>query len=86
MLDTIALAADPYARFGLRPAAPPPTAVPPGVAAAVSTAGINEPPLWSPDHPMFWVAGLILVAVGAAGVSGAVRVGPVRVGGSAGKA
>lgn len=84
----LATMASPY-RFGLSPVprTPPPSGVAPaGVASAVHTAGIPEPKMSSPAHPMFWLGGLILVAVGAAGISGAVRVGPVRAGVAAGKA
>lgn len=77
---------NPHRLYGLASPTSPRATAPAGVAAAVSTSGMPEPRLFSPDHPMFWLAGLLLVAFGAAGVSGAVRVGPLKAAASAGKA
>jgi hypothetical protein len=35
-------------------------------------------PLWHPDHPMFWVGGLLAVTVGLVAASTELRVGPFR--------
>lgn len=44
---------------------------------ATAPAGIS-PKQSSPDHPMFWVAGLLLIVFGIGGVSTTVRVGRER--------
>ena len=38
----------------------------------------------NPRNPLLWFGGLLLVTVGAAGVAGSARIGPVKVSGSVG--
>lgn len=45
---------------------------------ATAPAGISSARRTSPDHPMFWVAGLILIVFGVGGVSTTVRLGHER--------
>jgi hypothetical protein len=52
--------------------------VPSGVEGAVATRTSANPPLYSPDNPLFWVGALLLVVGGAVGLSGWVDVGPVK--------
>jgi hypothetical protein len=54
-----------------------------GLASAVTTAGGPNPPLWSPDNPLFWFGGLLLAVGGFIGVSGWVDVGPLKLKGKA---
>jgi hypothetical protein len=52
-----------------------------GVASGVQnsvTAAQGAAPLWSPDNPLFWFGGVLLVAVGAITFSTAVDLGPLR--------
>ena len=52
--------------------------VTPSLTSAVSTQGGPTPPLWSPDNPLFWFGGLLLVVGGFIGLSGWVDVGPIK--------
>lgn len=49
-----------------------------GLDAATVTRGGPNPPLWSPDNPLFWFAGALLVVGGFIGLSGWVDVGPIK--------
>lgn len=53
-----------------------------GVESAAATRAGDNPPLFSPDNPLFWVAGLLLVVGGAVGLSGWVDLGPIKAKGS----
>lgn len=46
-----------------------------GVAGPPATGGGK---LWHPDHPMFWVAGLLVVVFGIGGASTTFRVGKAK--------
>lgn len=62
-----------------------------GVAAVTEPMGVSATHrggaagLVDPHNPLFWFGALMLLTVGAAGVSGSARFGPVHVGASAGK-
>lgn len=49
-----------------------------GVENTVATRASSTPPLWSPDNPLFWVAGLLALVGGAVGLSGWVDLGPIK--------
>ena len=49
-----------------------------GVASAVATASGARAPLYSPDNPLFWFGGLLLLIGGAVVISTSVDVGPVK--------
>lgn len=71
-------------QIGLRPMAP---TVQNGVATdtqRVAVADGDTMPWWSPRNPLMWIAAIVAVTVGAASVAGSVRVGKVKVSGSAG--
>jgi hypothetical protein len=40
--------------------------------------------LASPNNPLFWAFGLLLITVGAAGLAGSVKLGPAKLAGSVG--
>jgi hypothetical protein len=48
-----------------------------GVDNTATTAAGPAAPLWSPDNPLFWLAGLLLAAGGLIYVSGHVKAGPL---------
>ncbi len=48
-----------------------------GVQNAV-TASQGAAPLWSPDNPLFWFGGILLLAVGAITISSTVDLGPLK--------
>lgn len=52
---------------------------------ATSTSVRGWRAMLDPHNPLVWFAGLMLLTVGAAGVAGSARIGPVRVAGSAGQ-
>lgn len=49
-----------------------------GVDATVTTAQTANPPLWSPQNPLFWVGGFLLAAAGLFHLSTTVKAGPVK--------
>jgi hypothetical protein len=49
-----------------------------GVDQTVTTAETANPPLWSPQNPLFWVAGFLLAAAGLFHLSTTVKAGPVK--------
>lgn len=51
----------------------------------IDTGKTGYPALVDPHNPLFWFGALLLVTVGAAGLSGSARFGPARVSGSVGK-
>lgn len=50
----------------------------PGLAIAQGMRGDRSVSLLSPDHPLFWFAGLLAVTVGVIGFASSGHVGPVR--------
>ena len=63
-----------------------------GVAAATQPMGVYSQgaangyrSLIDPQNPLLWVAGFLLLTVGAAGVSGSARLGPARASAALGK-
>jgi hypothetical protein len=50
---------------------------------ASSTAGGPNPPLYSPDNPLFWFGAVLLAVGGFIGLSGWVDVGPLKIKGKA---
>jgi hypothetical protein len=49
-----------------------------GLSSAVGTAGGPNPPLYSPDNPLFWFGGALLAVAGLIGLSGWVDLGPLK--------
>lgn len=49
-----------------------------GVESNVATASSTTPPLYSPDNPLFWVGGLLILVGGFVGLSGWVDLGPIK--------
>jgi hypothetical protein len=49
-----------------------------GVEDAVQTSEAGNPPLWSPENPLFWFAALLLAAGGFLYVSTEVKAGPFK--------
>jgi hypothetical protein len=52
--------------------------VPSGIHAAAVTRGGPTPPLYSPDNPLFWFGGALLLVAGFIGFSGWVDLGPLK--------
>lgn len=80
---------DAFHALGLKPAAATRPADPLGVTPLDGVAGPSPMdrlmPLWHPDNPMFWFAGLLAVTVGLVAASTQLRIGPVRASLAAGK-
>ena len=49
-----------------------------GMGGAVTTDAGANPPLWSPDNPLFWFGALLLIAAGLITASTSVKAGPFR--------
>lgn len=49
-----------------------------GVTSSVTTAAAGTPPFYSPDNPLFWFAGFLILVTGAITVSTSVDVGKLR--------
>lgn len=78
---------DPYHRLGLKPvtgSSTPGAATAPLAASRGPSRDETVPP-WSPDNPLFWFGGLLLVTVGLVAGSSSVRLGPLRAAISAGE-
>ena len=80
----------PFATTGLNPGAAP---APPMYGGAPALRGLEGPSTalgsaapYHPDHPLFWVAGIILVTFGLIGANSAVRIGKFKARVSAGNA
>jgi hypothetical protein len=54
-----------------------------GLSSATVTAGGPNPPLYSPDNPLFWFGAVLLGVAGFIGVSGWVDLGPLKIKGKA---
>jgi len=62
---------------------PAPGATAPAIAQQAG-APVLTAPLTSPDNPLFWFGGLLLVTLGLVGISTQIRLGPLRFTGAAG--
>lgn len=49
-----------------------------GVTSSVVTRASGNPPLYSPDNPLFWLGALLLATVGLIQVSTHVKAGPFK--------
>jgi len=78
---------NPYRRLGLAPTSGSSTAGAAAAPLALSGGPSRDDiaPPWSPDNPLFWFAGILLVTVGLAAGATSVRLGPLRASVSAGK-
>lgn len=54
-----------------------------GVAAAAATRADTNAPLYSPQNPLFWVAGFMLAAAGLVYASAHIKAGPFKASASA---
>lgn len=71
--------------YGLSAAAAPASAhvdTSPGLAVSAGPSMIRSAAAWSPNHPLFWLAGIGLLTIGAIGAagssSGSIRLGKAR--------
>lgn len=71
---------DPYNLLGAKPAGMVPGLSTGGslVAATTSLRDAASGKPWSPDNPLFWFGGLLLVTVGLIGAATSVRLGPFK--------
>ena len=74
----------PYNITGLNPGVAPATTtvqVPTGrVSGPGQLSGASGRPLWHPDHPFFWFAGIAALTVGLIGANAHLRVGKAKAG------
>lgn len=71
----------PQAVTGLNPGAAPATSATagrPAVASAAGPSSSDNSPIWSPEHPLFWVGAIVAVTVGLIGVNSSLRIGKFK--------
>lgn len=69
----------PFAATGLNPGRTPPLSTQsPAIHSSGGPPAFAQSPLYHPDHPLFWVAGIVLVTFGFIGANSAIRVGKFK--------